>query len=1035
MDSTNGTTSEILETINSPYPGLRYYDTRYHPFFAGRTKDVGRFIVELKKSNVILLHGRTGCGKSSFLRAGVKPELDSGHAGVQFSKKFEVIRSGASPFRALTDHVMAAARDIVDTGNSTYGQAADEDGKAEIAEALSELLAVEPERRYTDIRGLNDFLNVFGENLKTGPVFVIDQAEEVFTLTDTNADADLLDDLAPEQQAYFYFLNMLVGKELDYQIVVSMRTEYKGRFDDEALMSSEGRFLSFFLDDLRESGIREAILKPTQLDNEVLERSNIRLGYKQFSIDDGVAENIAKQIVEGDRIPSGGRLPVLQVSCRRLWRQAMAVAEARHSRTLPKITEDQRKSIGDIGDQIENYVSDCIERVCEEARTDRSDLSEIDLLQLNKTLQDVLAKEMVKSEADGRAVTLNQSEDRLLSEFVRRYDLSEREDGRAVYQDLLIRLSSDSIGLLRRIVSQEGEVRIVLGHDSVALALSRMAPNAQQKMMGKMRMMMAEDFEPQFYKMHDLFPDGSDQKYLPQDERPTISPVHCSKDYFWDQQAVFFAQKEGFARRLGFDFQSDPGLCALRHEHTDKLREKPLNWHDLASRAIELQKETFGPDDHSMVLIPSDWYTFPGDPGHTKKVYERKHEAMAWCDLLITNMFAGNSLIGPPDDEIEALQEEIEDRLRARHSDDSLVIYQRLVSTSLKKLDADGVQISSYGNSGRVFLERSGQLTQTDGIVKRVLEQRFLPLQEREYQNSDPLVTFLMQQEDKDDIKRPKFIVGSSMSRAMAKQAGYMVYFGTDALAQIGMGRLTQRKQEQLENVGSKWAQKRKQGQIEDVAKTLQELVSHTVWNVSIPPAQWDQGYNRTLILRLASIGYYTVDQIRTRMDEFVMYLQQFANDMLRHIENTGQDQRGMRLARNEIRDVVADTLTFFRFEENTKFFDFDSKTAYWTDHATANSRSVAAEIYFELDELRRKTLQHFDRISEITSWLRYKNEYDPLFDPIAIAFRLKEYAWRNFHVFNFYDAERFMARARISMEQALYSIEQKRSQSAVKEA
>ena len=62
-----------------PYKGLSYYNPEDELLFAGRESDIDDcvgFLAELR-TRTLIVHGRTGCGKSSFLRAGLIPALES----------------------------------------------------------------------------------------------------------------------------------------------------------------------------------------------------------------------------------------------------------------------------------------------------------------------------------------------------------------------------------------------------------------------------------------------------------------------------------------------------------------------------------------------------------------------------------------------------------------------------------------------------------------------------------------------------------------------------------------------------------------------------------------------------------------------------------------------------------------------------------------------------------------------------------------------------------------------------------------------
>ena len=68
----------LLPLPGDPYRSLAYYEREHRALFAGRDRDVERFAVMLDDpgSRLLVLHGESGAGKSSFLRAGVIPYLD-----------------------------------------------------------------------------------------------------------------------------------------------------------------------------------------------------------------------------------------------------------------------------------------------------------------------------------------------------------------------------------------------------------------------------------------------------------------------------------------------------------------------------------------------------------------------------------------------------------------------------------------------------------------------------------------------------------------------------------------------------------------------------------------------------------------------------------------------------------------------------------------------------------------------------------------------------------------------------------------------
>src|SRR5215472_12023438 len=58
-----------------PYPGLRPFDPDEHRIFFGREEMIEKVIDGLATKNLVVVHGASGSGKSSLVRAGVLPWL------------------------------------------------------------------------------------------------------------------------------------------------------------------------------------------------------------------------------------------------------------------------------------------------------------------------------------------------------------------------------------------------------------------------------------------------------------------------------------------------------------------------------------------------------------------------------------------------------------------------------------------------------------------------------------------------------------------------------------------------------------------------------------------------------------------------------------------------------------------------------------------------------------------------------------------------------------------------------------------------
>src|SRR5271166_4901778 len=74
---------------DEPYRSLAFYDEKDRALFTGRDADVVRFAATLDRpdTRILILHGESGTGKSSFLRAGVIPYLEEECVGYRFFRR------------------------------------------------------------------------------------------------------------------------------------------------------------------------------------------------------------------------------------------------------------------------------------------------------------------------------------------------------------------------------------------------------------------------------------------------------------------------------------------------------------------------------------------------------------------------------------------------------------------------------------------------------------------------------------------------------------------------------------------------------------------------------------------------------------------------------------------------------------------------------------------------------------------------------------------------------------------------------------
>ena len=69
-----------VELPPAPYPGLRPFEKHEWPVFFGREEMADEVIRRLIRQHLVVVHGDSGCGKSSLIRAGVLAQLEQEHA-------------------------------------------------------------------------------------------------------------------------------------------------------------------------------------------------------------------------------------------------------------------------------------------------------------------------------------------------------------------------------------------------------------------------------------------------------------------------------------------------------------------------------------------------------------------------------------------------------------------------------------------------------------------------------------------------------------------------------------------------------------------------------------------------------------------------------------------------------------------------------------------------------------------------------------------------------------------------------------------
>jgi WD40 repeat protein len=201
---------------DNPWPGLESFEEDAHAYFFGRDHEIKLLRDHVLDSQVTILYGRSGLGKTSLLQAGLFPSLRERHL-LPIYVRFD-LKPGAAP---LTQQLHHAVRDSI--RQDVRDPVLPSDG-----ESLWEYLH------------RNDFELWSARNYPLIPVIVLDQFEELFTLGERVPDlvdafrnelGDLAENRIPADLATRIDNDEDVARRFNlrsrnYKLLISMREDF-----------------------------------------------------------------------------------------------------------------------------------------------------------------------------------------------------------------------------------------------------------------------------------------------------------------------------------------------------------------------------------------------------------------------------------------------------------------------------------------------------------------------------------------------------------------------------------------------------------------------------------------------------------------------------------------------------------------------------------------------------------------------------------------------------------------------------------------
>ena len=199
-------------SLERPFPGLRPFAYQDHEFFFGREEQSFALYRLIDQNRFIAVIGSSGSGKSSLVRAGLRPLLEEETREVGGRTwRWREMRPGDAPLRRLTMLLASLSRDddpIISSARYDRIAAHLQGSSFEVANSLRE------------IGGLAD----------QSVMLVIDQFEELFRYATSNAESAGAQAIARDEAAQFVQLLLEAARDRTHKVhvLLTMRSDFIG---------------------------------------------------------------------------------------------------------------------------------------------------------------------------------------------------------------------------------------------------------------------------------------------------------------------------------------------------------------------------------------------------------------------------------------------------------------------------------------------------------------------------------------------------------------------------------------------------------------------------------------------------------------------------------------------------------------------------------------------------------------------------------------------------------------------------------------
>ncbi len=289
-----------------PFPFLEAYEREDRDFFFGREEEIEQLYQLTQQSNIVLLYGHSGTGKTSLIRCGLANKFKS------YDWQDVYIRRGKHLLHSLD-------RALCEESGGVF-EYADRDDDA-ISDLSKKLEAV------------------YKATFK--PLYLIfDQFEELYTLGSKD-----------EEQAFIHTVRDILHVEQPVKIILSIREEYLGYLYEFERAVPELLRKKLRIEPMTQDRVTDVLLN---VNANLL--SNVHLAKGEET---ALAEEIFKKIRGKDKTLSI-ELPYLQVFLDKLYLQVTGDKDRQAEATF---SLDQLNAIGDIGDVLRDFLDEQVLRI------------------------------------------------------------------------------------------------------------------------------------------------------------------------------------------------------------------------------------------------------------------------------------------------------------------------------------------------------------------------------------------------------------------------------------------------------------------------------------------------------------------------------------------------------------------------------------------------------------------------------------------------------------------------------------------------